>query len=560
MEGCKLSLRDASRQASAGRGPLGGIAICLVLIMLELSGPPPGRAAEGPAGRPNVLFILTEDQGPQMGVLGTQGMKTPHMDRIARQGVLFRQAYVAYPVCSASKAALYTGLYPHTNGVRHNTYNYHKPAAELTPAERNRPLARRLRIDDRYTTLIERLHAAGYYTGVTHKLHVLPNEKFPYDEFLGDGGGAAVAGFLANARQTDRSWFLMYNIRWPHRPFRNSDRVKIGVDPAEVAPPGHLPDTPVVRQDWAEYLDAIQQADQLVGEGLDALRQSGQLDRTIIVFMGDHGPCFQRGKMAVGDFGLHVPLAIAGPGIPGDRVSDALVSEIDLMPTLLELLGLACPEPMHGMSFAPLLCGASDETPRRWIVGELHHGAQSHDDGMQERSIYDGRYRLIYREGAGKPRDMNADLWQWPQWGNRTYDETIRCKDEFPRAYALLCELHPQALGGMPPEFELYDVQNDPFELENLAAQPEHRETLERLRQALADWARQTGDTFIDHGRILARLSPQGYGEIGRTFLIEPTNTAGRRQVVWSHPAFANRCIYARNDKGIACADLSRPD
>jgi N-sulfoglucosamine sulfohydrolase len=259
----------------------------------------------------------------------------------------------------------------------------------------------------------------------------------------------------------------------------------------------------MVRQDWAEYLDAIQQADQLVGEGLDALRQSGQLERTIIVFMGDHGPCFQRGKMAVGDFGLHVPLAISGPGIPGGRASDALVSEIDLMPTVLELLGLPCPEPMHGLSFAPLLRGASDKTPRRWVVGELHHGAQRHDDGMQERSIYDGRYRLIYREGAGKPRDLNADMWQWPQWGNRTYDETIRRKGEFPQAYALLRQLHPQALGGSPPEFELYDVQSDPFELRNLAAQPEYRETLDRLRHALADWAQQTGDTFIDRGKIM---------------------------------------------------------
>jgi N-sulfoglucosamine sulfohydrolase len=123
---------------------------------------------------------------------------------------------------------------------------------------------------------------------------------------------------------------------------------------------------------------------------------------------------------------------------------------------------------------------------------------------MQERSIYDGRYRLIYREGAGKPRDLNADLWQWPQWGNRTYDETIRRKGEFPQAYALLRQLHPQALGGSPPEFELYGVQSDPFELRNLAAQPEYRETLDRLRHALADWAQRTGDTFIDRGKILS--------------------------------------------------------
>jgi hypothetical protein len=96
------------------------------------------------------LFILTEDQGPHMGAFGTAGVETPHMDLTARKGILFTQAYVAYRTCSASKAALYTGLYPHTNGVRSNTVNYHKPADEVTAEERNHPLARRMRMDDRF--------------------------------------------------------------------------------------------------------------------------------------------------------------------------------------------------------------------------------------------------------------------------------------------------------------------------------------------------------------------------------------------------------------------------
>jgi N-sulfoglucosamine sulfohydrolase len=117
--------------------------------------------------RPNILFILTEDQGAQMSLLGTAGLRTPNMDRIARQGVYFRKAFVTYPVCSASKAAIYTGLYNQTNGLRQNTMNLFKAADEITPKERQHPLFRGNRILDRYPTLIECLHEAGSYTGIT---------------------------------------------------------------------------------------------------------------------------------------------------------------------------------------------------------------------------------------------------------------------------------------------------------------------------------------------------------------------------------------------------------
>ncbi len=129
--------------------------------------------------RPNVLFILTEDQGAHLGYVGTPGLQTPHMDALARRGVYFREAFVAYPACSASKAAIYTGLHGHTNGQLNNTVNYFKPASELTPQERQNALYRENRIRSEYPTLVEILARAGYHTGVTYKLHVAPNEKFP---------------------------------------------------------------------------------------------------------------------------------------------------------------------------------------------------------------------------------------------------------------------------------------------------------------------------------------------------------------------------------------------
>jgi N-sulfoglucosamine sulfohydrolase len=449
------------------------------------------------ATRPNILFILTEDQGPHMSFLGTPGVETPHMDSIAESGVYFREAFVAYPVCSASKAAIYTGVHNHMNGLQGNTYNYFKPDASVTPAERNRPLARRSYIRDAYPTLIEKLHSAGYYTATTHKLHVLPNKKFPYDEYRRDMNTQDVVDFTRRAKQEDKPWFLLYNIGAPHRPYRNSDQVEIGVDPAEVKPPAFLPDTRVIRQDWAEYLDYCEVADVSVGEALDGLRLSGEEHNTIVIFMGDHGPCFQRGKMALNDLGLGVPLAIKGPGIEGGRVSDALVSELDLMPTLLDFLGIDPPKIQHGVSLRDILEGKPGAQAHDLIFAEIAHKVQQVDDGMQERSVYDGRYHLIYREGLGKPRTVNADLKDWKPWRNRSYAETVKQKDVFPLGFELLSHIDPQSLGGKPPKFELYDSKKDPDEINNLANDPDYREHLDRLRTALKAWIERTDDKAV---------------------------------------------------------------
>jgi len=435
-------------------------------------------AADKPHGAPraNILFILTEDQGAHMGVLGTPELKTPHMDSLARSGVLFRNAFVPYPVCSASKAAIYTSLHNHTNGLLNNTVNYHKPAGALTPAERKFPLYVRNRIRQEFPTLVERLRDAGYYQGVTHKLHVAPVEKFPYDEFLQETNRETMAGFIERATKSGRPWFLLYNSVYPHRPFPNNDKVRIRPNPAAVRLPAFLPDTPVVRQDWAEYLAAIEEADRLVGEALAALRASGQEQNTIVIFMGDHGPCFAHGKMTLYDLGLRVPLVIRAPGMKSGTVSEALVSSLDLTPTLLDLLGLAPLPKSHGVSLRPVLEGRDGANVREFVFAEISNRGPLPNDGMQERSVCDGRWHLIYRERVETNwRQVQADSKEWPKWGNRTYAETVRVKEKFPEAFRILAEMDPQSLGGKVPSLELYDLHSDPDELRNLAHHIEAR-------------------------------------------------------------------------------------
>lgn len=453
------------------------------------------RAADA---RPNILFILTEDQGAQLGFLGTPGLQTPAMDSLARSGVYFNNAFVAYPVCSASKAAIYTGLHSHANGILNNTLNYHKPAAQLTIREVAQPLYQKNRLHAELPTLVERLHAAGYYQGVTHKLHVAPNDKFPYDEFLKGMGRAEVAGFVARAKQAGKPWHLFYNIPNSHRPYPNSDQVNIRVNPAAVKLPAYLPDTPVVRQDWAEYLAAIEEADKFVGEGLAALRASGQEINTIVVFLGDHGPTFQHGKMTLYDLGLRTPLIIRAPGMKAGLRTDALASELDLTPTLLDLLGLEPLPKTHGLSLRPVLNGDAGEKGHNFIFAEISNRGPLPNDGMQERSVFDGRWKLIYREKLTPPwRQVQADSKEWPKWGNRTYTETVKFKDKFPEPYRILVEMDPQSLGGQVPPIELYDLKSDPDEMVNLARNEKFRPELNRLYAALKTWQSETQDAAI---------------------------------------------------------------
>lgn len=451
------------------------------------------------AERPNILFVLTEDQGAHLSFLNTPGLQTPQIDSIANSGVYFENAFVAYPVCSASKAALYTALHSHTNGILNNTHNFHMPASQVTKAQKALKLAQTNRVRDRFLTLPEILKANGYYQGVTHKLHVLPNEKFPYDEFL-HGGRKQIAGFLERATQKQRPWFLMVNIANSHRPYPNSDKRPIRVDPQQVKLPAYLPDSPEIRKDWAEYLAGVEEADALTGEALDELHQSGQSDNTIVIFMSDHGPTFQHGKMTLYDLGLRVPLIVRGPGILSCVSRKELVSELDLLPTILSLCGIqqTFDYPLHGHSISSLLTNSDAGTGHEFIFAEISNRGPLPNDGMQERSVFDGRWKLIYREKVRTAwRQVNADSRQFKTWGNRTYAETIRLKDQFPEQFRILAEMDPQNLKAAVPTLELYDLQSDPDEMQNLSASRSHQQHKNRLMDALRDWVQATNDSSV---------------------------------------------------------------
>lgn len=454
----------------------------------------PSFSAE--SAKPNILFILTEDQGAQMSALGRTDIRTPSMDALAATGALFRRAYVAYPVCSASKACSMTGLHSHTNGLVNNTNNYLKHADKLTDKEKSAPPYVHTRIRSTAPTMVEVLVQNGYHTAVSGKLHVSPNERFPYHDFFPKVPAKQVLNGTIK-RASGKPWFLMHNtITSTHRPFVNSEKQPISVDPTKVTLPPHLPDTPVIRRDWAEYLDGVQKADQDIGEMLDALRSAGQESNTIVIFMGDHGPAYPHGKMTPYHFGLHIPLVIRLPGAK-PLVSDALVSELDLLPTLLDVLGITYDTALHGQSLKPLIEGKDDAKGHDFIFAEVSGRSLNQTRGMEERAVLDATHQLILRCKLDEPKVINADLRDMNPWINRVYGELVRRKADFPDAYRMLQTMDPHALNGHPPLIELYDLQNDPGELHNLATDPAALPHLERLMLAFRKWHQDTGDSTM---------------------------------------------------------------
>ncbi len=493
------------------------------------------------ATRPNILFILTEDAGAFDSVIGTPGVQTPGLESIANRGVYFTNAHVAAPVCSVSKAALLTGLMPHSNNTRDNVANFFPgsrgmAAGDLTPAnqaqidqliadENANPLNSRFRVHDDATTLVEMLNDQGYTTGVTHKLHVAGADRYRYDYWIDGENPDSINKIAAGAQAADEPFFLLYNIPDPHRPYPSSNVNSLTVNPNDVVVPGQFVDTAVSRRDWALHLDGIESADTKVVDALQRLDDLGLTDNTIVVFMADHGPAWHRGKQSTYDLGSRVSLAIAGPGVAdtGGRIDDTVVNEIDLMPTLLDMIGVTDQPKVQGRSIAGLLDGSEAATTEtRYSVTEVQHKVRTTDDGQNEKKITDGQYSLIYRFNHTGDRELNADQYQRSPWGNRIYGETLRVYDDLQanpgnytaadaerinRSYRLLDEMDSDPNRShdlfLNAEIELFKTADDPFELNNLIGEATEAQTRDRLLNALYSWTIKTNDTYVD-----ARLMP----------------------------------------------------
>ncbi len=428
------------------------------------------------AERPNILLIVSEDNGQELGCYDEPYVKTPVLDKLAADGVRFHNAYVPQAGCSQSRAAFLTGLYPHQNGqIGLATWKF-RMYHEETP------------------NIVRSLKEAGYRTGIIGKLHINPASAFPFDmqqipsanfnrKNLGDY--AKHAGEFFNA--AEKPFFLSVNYPDAHRPFikQSGGLPQQPLTGDDVKPLGYLGlDTPQLREDTANYYNCMNRLDSLIGDLLAALDQSGKSDKTLIVYIGDHGADLLRGKRTSYEGGVRVPMIIRWPGhAKRKQVRNELVSTLDLMPTMLAVARAEPVPNLAGRSLLPLLRDKKAEW-RKYLFTEYH--LHSADNFYPQRTVRNARYKLIQNLQPGQI--------------NPGYDFTLkRFFAELPKTIEAAPEEIRASYRRMksPPEFELYDLQADPHEFRDLTADTDHAGALVELKGQLAAWRARTGDPLL---------------------------------------------------------------
>ena len=407
--------------------------------------------------RPNILYLHSHDTGRHIEPYGA-GMRSPNLQRLAEQGVTFRRAYSAAPTCSPSRASLLTGQWPHQTGMLGLV---HRGFALAHP---ERHLATTLR-DAGYETVLAGLQHVHTDSGAIGYTHYDDSVKRDTDETV-----AAAIDAIRTA-ELDCPVFIDAGFFQTHQPWPEM--------PAEagrwLAPPPPLPDTERTRRDMAGYQQSLTELDDAYGAILDALDDAGLRANTLVIATTDHGPALPWMKCNLTDHGTGVLLIMRGPGgFDGGRVLDALVSQVDLYPTICEVAGFAPPEWMAGRSMLPLLRGETD-TIRDEVFGEVtYHAAYE-----PQRLIRTDRWALIRRFGDRRhPVLPNLDA-------------SLSRNEVMDAGYAEV-EL---------PELALYDTILDPQQRQNLAASPAHRQVRDDLLSRLESWMEVTDDP-LRHGAV----------------------------------------------------------
>ena len=427
---------------------------------------------------PNILLIVSEDNGPDLSCYGNPYVSTPHLDQLATDGVLFDNAFVPLSGCSQSRAAFLTGLYPHQNGqFGLATWKFRMYDPE-TP------------------NLVSALHKAGYRTGLLGKLHVNPESAFPFDMRWGDSNfsrrnleqyAERAESFIS---ESDAPFFLSVNYPDAHRPFLKEAN-SLPTDPLTpkdvVVPEAIGIETEGLLRDTADYYNCMSRLDSLVGDLLDVLDRSGKRNNTWIIYFGDHGFDILRGKRTSLEQGLRIPLIITSPNGVRGTVRNELVSTIDLAPTLLAAAGIEPDIPLPGLSLDPLL---QDETMAEWreylFTEFVTHSAHNY---FPQRTIRNDRFKLIE---TLMPGEINPG-----------YDFTLNKFYDPGTVEAAISNSPPVIRNAYermhsPPRWQLFDLENDPHEWIDLSDDPAHADTLARLQEELLRWRQDTEDPFLD--------------------------------------------------------------
>jgi arylsulfatase A-like enzyme len=424
---------------------------------------------------PNIVWILVDDMSPDFSCYGEKAIQTPHVDALAAEGTRFARAFVTAPICSISRSALLTGCYQTSIGCQN-----HRSGSAQYP----------ITLPTGMKTVPQFLREAGWHTS-----------NVSLAEFLAPGGPVKIAKTDYNfvwdraatydathwaQRAAGQPFFVQvqlhggkYRGQRPGETWPKKARATLGDNTPESAVklPPYLPDDPVIRADWAQYLDAVRYTDWEVGQIVQRLKAAGELDRTVIFFWTDHGISHVRNKQFLYDGGIQIPLIVRGPGIAKGVVRTDLVEHIDIAPATLALAGLPVPASMQARDFF-----AKDYVPRKFVFAARDRADETVD----------------------RIRAVRSDRWKYVRnfYPSRPYLQPNRYKDD-KAIVQTMRRLHAEGrltpeqaliMAETRPREELYDLQADPHELRNLAADPAHAAPLAEHRAALEDWITRTGD------------------------------------------------------------------
>ena len=480
------------------------------------------------AAERNIIFFITDDESPTLGCYGDRTAVTPHIDTLAAEGTLFCNAFATTASCSASRSVVMSGLHNHKNGQYGHQHSYHKFSSFYNVVSLSLPRV---------------LQNAGYRTAQIGKYHVAPEEVYRFETYLkGDERNAVqmaknCRGFLTDTSDP-RPFFLYFATSDPHRgggtdknsqlelkpdlfgnkPSRGAHAgvKEVFFDPARVPIPPFLSDTPETREELAQYYQSCARIDQGLGRLIEILKQANLYNKTMIVFTSDHGIAFSGGKTTVYEGGLHVPFVVRNPyernrGV----VSGALISHIDITPSLLDFTGgldattngpkdWINPDAhwrkrgenlkenrdggydfrsYHGKSWVSILGKSEAEHWDTIFASHTFHEIQMY---YPMRVVRDKKYKLIWNIAHELPYPFASDLWRASSW-----QAQFRKGMDAPYGARTVGEYIYR------PEFELFDIQNDPDETLNLASDRCYHDVLVAYQEKLKDFQERMNDPWI---------------------------------------------------------------
>lgn len=424
--------------------------------------------------KPNILWIMLEDTAPLLSAYGTTIISTPNIDSLADNGILFTSAFMPAPVCSPSRSSMITGVMSTTLGL-HNHHSARTPESAIY-------------LPDSVKTVPEVFKEAGYFTfnngkddyNFTYDRKDLYNQDYMQHALYGKKGVNLDFSELKNKMP----FFGQVQLSGGKEIFSSTfkERVATPVDRSKVELPPYLPDHPAIVEEYANHLDAIQITDRKVGAIIEDLRKNGLLDNTIVFFFSDHGMRMTRNKQFLYDGGLHVPLIMADfrdkPETEKGIVNDQLVSGLDLGPTSLGLAGIEVPSYMEGLDVFDQKTGN-----REYVISTRDRCDFTID---RIRSVRSKKYKYIRNFMTDRPYTQ-------PTYMDVDGVEFVKVTKQL-HAENKLNEVQGIFFSDNRPAEELYDLEQDPFELNNLAEDPRYAETLSKYAAILEQWIENTND------------------------------------------------------------------